>query len=75
MSKSNVNSEASRIIDCLGGTGDVARLFDVDPAAVSQWRRNGIPRARLQLLRLTKPELFAADAPVREKAIFQPQVA
>ncbi|MCP3721757.1 Cro/CI family transcriptional regulator [Paraburkholderia sp. CNPSo 3272] len=59
MDKSTVALEADRIIDSLGGTGEVARIFDVDPAAVSQWRRNGIPRARLHTLRLTQPEVFS----------------
>jgi hypothetical protein len=58
MDKSTVALEADRIIDSLGGTGEVARIFAVDPAAVSQWRRNGIPRARLHTLRLTRPEMF-----------------
>ncbi|CAM2151312.1 hypothetical protein PT2222_250163 [Paraburkholderia tropica] len=68
MDKSNPDLDASRIIDDLGGTGDVARLFDLSDAAVSQWRRNGIPRPWLRLIRLTRPDLFgvpraASDSP------------
>jgi hypothetical protein len=58
MEKPIPETKASRIIDSLGGTGEVARLCDVDPAAVSQWRRNGIPKARLQFIRLARPEVL-----------------
>ncbi|RQM44724.1 hypothetical protein EHZ19_26830 [Paraburkholderia bannensis] len=58
MEKPAPETKASRIIDSLGGTGEVARLCDVDPAAVSQWRRNGIPKARLQFIRLARPEVL-----------------
>ncbi|WP_321943007.1 carph-isopro domain-containing protein [Paraburkholderia tropica] len=58
MDKPTPDTDASRIIDRLGGTGDVARMCDVDPAAVSQWRRNGIPKARLQFIRLARPEVL-----------------
>lgn len=33
----------NQIIDLLGGTNKVARLCQVAPAAVSQWRNNNIP--------------------------------
>ena len=56
------NPEASRIIDALGGTGEVARMCEVSDAAVSQWRKDGIPRARLQYLRLARPDVFEARA-------------
>lgn len=38
-------------IDQMGGTGAVSRICEVSSAAVSQWRRYGIPHARLQFLR------------------------
>lgn len=41
----------SRIIDALRGTRAVARLIGCTPGAVSQWRRIGMPRARLMYLR------------------------
>ncbi|WP_414451276.1 hypothetical protein AB4851_20685 [Burkholderia sp. 22PA0099] len=50
---------ASYIIDRLGGTGAVADLCEIDAAAVSQWRRNGIPKPRIQFLRLARPDVFA----------------
>lgn len=54
---------ADKVIDGLGGPTAVARLFEppISHAAVSQWRRSGIPAARLQLLRLMHPDVFAAS--------------
>lgn len=50
----------SKIIDKLGGTAEVARICEVRPPSVSEWRKNGIPPARLQFLKLLRPEVFAA---------------
>lgn len=61
-----LDQEACRVIDALGGTGEVARLCEVSDAAVSQWRKDGIPKARLQYLRLARPDVF--DAPARAAA-------
>jgi hypothetical protein len=60
------DQEAGRVIDALGGTGEVARLCEVSDAAVSQWRRDGIPKARIQFLRLARPEVF--EQPAGERA-------
>ncbi|ASM87240.1 TPA: hypothetical protein L6A17_32370 [Pseudomonas aeruginosa] len=49
----------SEIIDALGGTTRVAELCEVRPPSVSDWRKHGIPRARLMFLRIAKPEVFA----------------
>lgn len=51
--------DANQIIDALGGTAEVARLCHVKSPSVSEWRTNGIPPARLQYLRLLRPEVFA----------------
>lgn len=48
----------NEIIDALGGTSKVARLCEVQPPSVSEWRRNGIPKAQLRFLRLARPEIF-----------------
>ena len=53
-----MNGEANRIIDALGGTSAVAKLCEVNSQAVSQWRRNGIPRPWIKLFRALHPELF-----------------
>lgn len=49
---------ASDIIDRLGGTNEVARLCNVRAPSVSQWRKDGIPRAREMYLRAVRPDVF-----------------
>lgn len=58
MEHDNRDPYACRLIDALGGTSAVANLFEIDPGAVSQWRRNGIPKPRMQYLRLARPDVF-----------------
>lgn len=55
-----MKNESTRVIDAIGGTVKVARLCSVTKGAVSQWRRDGIPEARLMYLRLLRPDVFAA---------------
>lgn len=55
----------SDLIDLLGGTFEVARLCEVKPPSVSEWRRKGIPRARLMYLKLARPDVFKCK---KEKA-------
>lgn len=52
--------EANRIIDALGGTAAVARLCEVNSQAVSQWRRNGIPKPWVKYFSCLRPDLFGA---------------
>lgn len=54
----NIHSDHSRIIDQLGGTTKVAALCQVKSQAVSRWRRDGIPQARLMYLQLIAPKAF-----------------
>jgi len=54
---------SSEIIDALGGTSAVAELCEVTTGAVSQWRDNGIPRARLLFFKAIRPDLFQDDQP------------
>lgn len=63
---SPMDKEANRIIDDLGGTNAVARMFDIEPPSVSDWRKTGIPKARLMYLKLARPDLFVV--PKRRKA-------
>lgn len=42
---------SNHIIDALGGTFEVSHLCGVTPAAVSQWRNNGITRGYALYLR------------------------
>jgi len=53
--------DPSALIDKLGGTAEVARLCEVKPPSVSEWRKSGIPKARLLYLRAVRPDVFAAD--------------
>ncbi len=52
-------SPASAIIDALGGPTAIARQYDITPQYVSKWRRKGIPRPWLLLLRTQHAEVFA----------------
>lgn len=54
--------DANQIIDALGGTFAVAKVCNVKPPSVSEWRRTGIPEARLQFLRLLRPDAFGEAA-------------
>lgn len=51
-------TDAEKIIDALGGTSEVARICNIRAPSVSEWRRNGIPQARLQFLELLRPDVF-----------------
>lgn len=50
--------QANELIDRIGGTSATARLCQISPAAVSEWRQKGIPKARLMYLRLAVPGVF-----------------
>lgn len=52
----------SEIIDALGGTFRVAELCEVKPPSVSEWRKSGIPAARLMFLRLARPDVFNRES-------------
>lgn len=48
-----------QIIDALGGTSKTAELCEIEPPSVSEWRKNGIPHARLMFLKLARPDVFS----------------
>ncbi len=52
----------SEIIDRLGGTTEVARICQIKPPSVSEWRSTGIPPARRQYLELLRPDAFGVEA-------------
>lgn len=56
------------VIDAFGGTSKVAKLFNIKPPSVSEWRESGIPSARLMCLRLMRPEVFQQEAPTNSAA-------
>jgi hypothetical protein len=61
-----LNEYACLIIEKLGGTSKTARLCECEPASISGWKRKGIPKSRLQFLRLARPEIFAEPSAVIE---------
>lgn len=50
---------AKAVIAELGGTTATAELFGIEPPSVSNWKRKGIPPARLMYLEVAKPEVLA----------------
>jgi hypothetical protein len=58
----------NQIIDALGGTSETARLCEVQPASVSEWRKTGIPKARMMFIRLARPDIFGHTPPQRRKS-------
>ncbi|MEX3967300.1 hypothetical protein AB4Y42_34585 [Paraburkholderia sp. EG286B] len=63
---------AELVIDGLNGTCAVAELCEISPAAVSMWRHAGIPKPRLQFLKLARPDFdwtrVPSDYPLRAVA-------
>lgn len=53
------DTDASRIIDALGGPTKIAGEIKLTKGAVSHWRRNGIPDGWLAYFVATRPHLFA----------------
>lgn len=53
--------DPKKIIERLGGTAAVARLFGIKAPSVSEWKRNGIPTARMQYIALARPDVMRAD--------------
>lgn len=56
-----------QIIDALGGTAEVARLCEVKMPSVSEWKKGGIPRARLLYLKAIRPDVFGLKSKRRKK--------
>lgn len=59
----------SQIIDRLGGTTEVARICQIKPPSVSEWRVAGIPPARRQYLELLRPDAFGHVPAAKAHAI------
>jgi len=59
--------DAVQIIDALGGTNAVARMCEITPPSVSDWKKTGIPKAWLKYLRLARPDVFIGSAPLPEQ--------
>ena len=54
-----MNKEANTVIDLLGGTNATARLCEIQPPSVSEWRKNGIPKAWRKYLKDIRPDVFS----------------
>jgi len=53
-----MDTNPNTIIDALGGTSEVAEMCRLTTGAVSQWRRNGIPKPWLRFFQERHPDLF-----------------
>lgn len=51
-----MNQHATQIIEALGDTAAVARMFGIRMPSVSEWKRAGIPPARLMYLEAVHKE-------------------
>lgn len=66
-----MNTAATEIIERLGGTAKVSRLFGLAMPSVSDWKRDGIPQARVMFLKVAKKKELAGfdlDAATARKA-------
>jgi predicted transcriptional regulator len=59
--------EAGQVIERLGGNAKTAALCEVTPSAVSQWIKNGIPRAQLKFIQAVRPDLFPSERGQRRR--------
>lgn len=57
------STSIDKVCEAIGGTyADLAKFLDVTDAAISQWKRDGIPPARaLELERRLEGKIRAAD--------------
>lgn len=54
-----MNTIATQVVDALGGTAAVARLCEISMPSVSDWKKEGIPRARMMFLRVAREKELA----------------
>lgn len=54
-----MNPHATQIIKALGDTAAVARLFGIAMSSVSDWKKQGIPPARLMYLKVAHKKRLA----------------
>ena len=51
-----MNHQATEIIEALGGTAEVSRIFSLSMPSVSDWKKTGIPKARMMFLEVAHAE-------------------
>lgn len=56
--------EANRVIEALGGPSEAGAKLGISKSAVSQWRKNGVPKTQMKYLRVAHPEIFGGEAVV-----------
>lgn len=54
-----MNTPATQVIDALGGTTAVARIFNLSKPSVSAWKVDGIPESRVMYLRAAHRKALA----------------
>lgn len=57
---------AAALISHLGGTTATAAFFDVEPPSVSEWKYNGVPKARLMYVKAVRPDLFDESGGIKQ---------
>lgn len=63
---------ANAIINALGGTSETARLCEIKPPSVAEWRIRGIPKYRVMYLRLLRPDLAYLFQDAQNKQLGKP---
>lgn len=53
--------DSNKVIEELGGTAKVAKIFKIKMPSVSKWKKAGIPQARLMYLKVKYPRIFNED--------------
>lgn len=51
-----MNAPATQIIEALGGTAAVSRVFGLSMPSVSDWKKAGIPKTRMMYLEAVYPD-------------------
>lgn len=51
-----MNTQATTVVERLGDTAEVARMFEVRMPSVSEWKKSGIPKARMMFIKAVHPE-------------------
>lgn len=54
-----MNTQATTVIERLGDTAEVARMFEVRMPSVSDWKKSGIPKARMMFIKAVRPDVLA----------------
>lgn len=53
-----MNTQATTIVERLGDTAEVARMFEVRMPSVSDWKKSGIPKARMMFIKAVRPDVL-----------------